>query len=77
MGRLGELLLAVPMRFAGCLHFRYGPGVAKIVPPWGYISGVILLAAGVCVVIEPRGTVPPASEKETPAHSLERNRSQG
>jgi uncharacterized membrane protein len=57
-GRLGELLLATPMLLAGSLHFLYGPGVAKIVPPWmpwrlfwAYFTGSALIAAGVSIAV--------------------------
>jgi uncharacterized membrane protein len=58
IGRLGELLLATPMLFAGCLHFLHGPGVAKIVPPWmpwrlfwAYLTGSALIAAGISIAL--------------------------
>jgi uncharacterized membrane protein len=58
IGQLGELLLATPMLLAGSLHFWYGPGVAKIVPPWmpwrlfwAYFTGSALIAAGTSIAV--------------------------
>jgi uncharacterized membrane protein YphA (DoxX/SURF4 family) len=62
---LGRLLLSLPMLIYPFFHFRFGPGVATLVPPWipwhlfwTYFTAVTIFAAGVAILMNRHARLP-------------------